>query len=265
MSGAIMPLPPVGSSRCGHDRATIGRRRAASVVFAGRAGPGTVRRGGETCERPLIEAEGVELPDDEQTGPDQPGGEGAPEEERPRPGRMRFQDESTTPREPTLAERRAREQAARRKAEEERRRAEEEERSRKKRKRILVGAGVTVGVVALIAVGYAIAQPEEEIQAQCVDESGIVVDDSNCVTPASSGGTYYGGGFYPIFIGSGGRQYHYNYGGTGTIGQPVKGGTTTVPPDGTRVRTSSGKVVSGSSSVSRGGLGVSGGGSSSGS
>jgi hypothetical protein len=182
---------------------------------------------------------------------------------------MRFQDETTTPREPTLAERRARERAAQRAAEEERRRAEEEERSRTKRKRILVGAGVTVGVVALIAVGYAVAQPDEEVQAQCVDENNIVVEDSNCVTPAgSTGGTYYGGGgFFPIFIGTGGRQYHYNYGGAGTIGQPVQGGTTTVPKEGTRVRTSSGKVLSGagSGSVSRGGLGVSGDGSSSGS
>ena len=207
------------------------------------------------------------MPDDEQTGPDQPGDEDA--EKRPLPGRMRFQDETTAPREPTLAERRAREQAARREAEEERRRAEEEERSRKKRKRILVGAGVTVGVVALIAVGYSVAQPDEEVQAQCVDENNIVVEDSNCVTPASStGGTYYGGGgFFPIFIGGGGRQYHYNYGGAGTIGQPAQGGTTTVPKEGTRVRTSSGKVLSGagSSSVSRGGFGVSGGGSSSGS
>jgi hypothetical protein len=122
---------------------------------------------------------------------------------------------------------------------------------------VLVGTGVTVGVVALIAVGYAAAQPEETVEARCVDEeSGVVVDDSNCVRPASGG--YYGGGFYPIFIGTGGRQYHYNYGGTGTVGQPVRGGST-VEPKGARVATPSGKTIS------RGGLGVSGGGSSSGS
>ena len=177
---------------------------------------------------------------------------------------MRFQDETTAPREPTLAERRAREQAARRAEEEERRQIEEQERSRKKRKRVLIGAGATVGVVALIAVGYAVAQPEEEVQAQCVDDQGVVVDDNNCVTPAASTTNYYGGGggFFPIFIGGGGRQYHYNYGGTGVIGQHVQGGTTTVPKEGTRVTTPSGKVVSGSASVSRGGLGVSGNGSS---
>ncbi|HXV93073.1 MAG TPA: hypothetical protein VD813_07230 [Pseudonocardia sp.] len=173
-------------------------------------------------------------------------------------GRMRFQDGSTTPRKPTLAERRAREQAIRREREQEQQRLAAEEASRKKRKRIFVGAGVTVGVVALVAVGYAVAQPDEEVVAHCVDESGVVVDDSNCVTPASNTGGYYGGGFYPIFIGAGGRQYHYNYGGAGAVGQRVAGGTTVVPKSSVRVVTPSGTVVS------RGGLGVSGGGSSSG-
>ena len=144
------------------------------------------------------------------------------------------------------------------------------ERSRTRRKRILIGAGVTVGLVAVIAIGYAIAQPDEEVTARCVDDSGVVVDDANCVTPAASNSHYYGGGFYPIFIGAGGAQYHYNYGGNGSIGQPVSGGTTTVPRDTTRVTTPSGKSVSGSSggssgTVSRGGLGSSSSGSSSGS
>jgi hypothetical protein len=204
-----------------------------------------------------------ERPGGESSG--ESGGESA--EERAR-GRMRFQDETTTPREPTLAERRAREIAERRAEEAERLEAEEREQSARKRKRILIGAGVTVGVVALIAVGYVVAQPDDEIEAQCVDEEGVIVDDSNCVTPAASSGTYGGGGFYPIFIGGGGRQYHYTYGGTGTVGQRVQGGTTTVPKEGTRVSTSSGRPVAGPSSsgtVSRGGLGVSGGGSSSGS
>jgi hypothetical protein len=208
------------------------------------------------------------VPDDKTSGNGRPDEEpdGAPE--RGSRGRMRFQDETTTPREPTLAERRAREVAARRAREAERREAEERERSARKRKRTLIGAGVTVGVVALIAVGYSVAQPDEEIQAQCVDEEGVIVDDSNCVTPAASSGTHYGGGFYPIFIGGGGRQYHYTYGGTGSIGERVQGGTTTVPREGTRVTTSSGRTIagsSGSSTVSRGGLGVSGGSSSSGS
>lgn len=194
------------------------------------------------------------------------------DEERSRPGGMRFQDGSTTPREPTLAERRARDQAQRRREESERQAVQDAERTAVKRRRILVGAGVTVGVVALIAVGYSVARPEREVSAQCVDEeTGEIVEDSNCVTPASSNGGYYsgGGGLYPIFIGGGGRQYRYNYNGSGAIGQRVSGGTSSVPPDGTRVTTSSGRDVSprasSSSGVSRGGLGVSGGGSSSGS
>ncbi len=194
----------------------------------------------------------------------------------PPQGSMRFQDETTTPREPTLAERKAREQAERRQADTERQAAEDAERSRRKRKRILIGAGVTVGIVAVIAVGYALAAPDNEVSARCVDDSGVVVDDANCVTPASyDSNHYYGGGFYPIFIGAGGAQYHYNYGGNGSLGQPVSGGTTTVPRDSTRVITPSGRTVSGggssassrggSSSVSRGGLGSSSSGSSSGS
>lgn len=207
--------------------------------------------------------------DDNRPGGDEPGDEQPVDHREPSTGRMRFQDESTTPREPTLAERRAREQAARREEEAERRQAEDAERSRKKRKRILVGAGVTVGVVALIAVGYSVAQPDDEVQARCVDEqTNVVVDDANCATPVNTGGSYYGGGGiipYPIFIGGGGRQYRYNYGGSGNIGQPVSGGTATVPKGGTRVTTPSGKTVAGSSgsgSVSRGGFGVSNSGSS---
>ena len=170
------------------------------------------------------------------------------------------------PRWPSAA-RASRLRAARRRREH--RKAEEAARSRKKRKRILIGAGATVGIVALIAIGYQVAQPDEDVQARCVDEdTNVVVDDANCATPASSGNNYHAGGGiipYPIFIGGGGRQYRYNYGGSGNIGQPVAGGTATVPKGGTRVTTPSGKSVAGSSgsgSVSRGGFGVSNSGSS---
>lgn len=194
-------------------------------------------------------------------------------------GSMRFQDETTTPREPTLAERRAREQAERRRQDEERARQDADERKRRTRKRILIGAGVTVGIVAVVAVGYAIVSADDEVEAQCVDEeSGVIVEDANCVTPvSSSSGGYQSGGFaYPVFIGVGGRQYRYNYGGSGTLGQPVSGGTATVPKSGTRVKKSTygaGGTASGgtsgtsagskgSSSTSRGGLGTSSSGSS---
>jgi len=192
----------------------------------------------------------------------------------PPQGSMRFQDETSRPREPTLAERKAREQAERRQREAAEQAEVDAQRSRTRRKRILIGAGATVGLVAVIAIGYAIAQPDEDVSARCVDDSGVVVDDSNCVTPAASSSNYHsGGGLYPIFIGAGGAQYHYNYGGSGSLGQPVSGGTTTVPRNSTRVTTPSGKSVSvgssyssgGKSSVSRGGLGSSSSGSSSGS
>ncbi|WP_252441579.1 hypothetical protein [Pseudonocardia humida] len=214
------------------------------------------------------------------------------EEERSTSGRMRFQDETTTPREPTLAERRAREQARKRAEEAERAAEEEADRKKRVRKRVLVGTGVTVGVVAVIAVGYALAAPDDVVEAQCVDEeTGVVVDDANCVTPAANP-TYHGGGGYFIFVGDGGRQYRYNYGGSGTFGSRVSGGTAIAPKDGVTVRTPSGRTLSGGSagtpprtsggtsagsgssssgssagspSVSRGGLGVNGTGSSSGS
>lgn len=180
-------------------------------------------------------------------GPDGPG----------RRGRMSFQDESTAPREPTLGEQRARQQAERRRLEEASAKHTADLARNKKRKRILIGTGVTVGVVAVIAIGYAIANAGDDVEARCVDASGVVVDDNNCVTPASAGGNYnnggyYGGGLYPIFIGAGGGQYHYNYGGSGGVGQVASGGTTVVPKDSSTVKSgTSGKTIS------RGGLGVS--------
>jgi hypothetical protein len=192
---------------------------------------------------------------------------GSPPMGSPPMGSLSYQDPSTTvPREPTLAERKAREQAQRRRQAAAAQEAADAETARVKRKRILIGAGVTVGVVAVIAIGYGISQSgADTVLATCVGEDGVVVDDSNCVTPVSNSTYHSGGGFYPIFIGGGGRQYHYNYGGTGGIGQRVSGGTTTVPKDSTRVSTPSGKSLSGSSSVTRGGLGSSHGSSSSGS
>ena len=202
---------------------------------------------------------GGERPDASDDQPGQPA-----EGEQPTRGRMSFQDENTTPREPTLAERRARQQAERRAREEASARVVEEQAKSKKRKRILIGTGVTVGVVAVIAIGYAIANAGDDVEARCVDDNNVVVDDSNCVTPASSstsGGYYHsGGGLYPIFIGGGGRQYHYNYGGSGNIGQVASGGSTVTPKDSATVKSgTSGKTIS------RGGLGVSSKGSSSGS
>ncbi|OLR93145.1 hypothetical protein BJP25_00590 [Actinokineospora bangkokensis] len=169
---------------------------------------------------------------------------------------MSFQDPaSTAPREPTVAEQRARRDAVRREREAELAAQAEAERKRTLRKRILIGAGVTVGVVAVVAVIYAAATPDE-VTAQCTDSNGVIVDDDYCDSSyATSHGGYSSGGF--IYIG--GSSYRYNYGGTGTIGQRVSGGSYDAPSSGTSVKTSSGK------SVQRGGLGVGGSGKSSGS
>src|SRR5947199_5524020 len=193
---------------------------------------------------------------------------------------MRFQDENTTPRQTTLAERKAREQAEKRRAEEQRLAEAEDARKRKVKKRVMIGAGVTVGLAAVVGIGYWISAADDQT-ARCTDEEGVVVDDANCVTPLAGSNTgghsgYYGGGAYPVFIGGGGRQYHYTYGGSGSLGERVTGGTTVVPKDSTNVKTyTSGRTISGGSTssssgsdgstVTRGGLGSSSGGTSSGS
>jgi hypothetical protein len=182
-----------------------------------------------------------------------------------RTGSISYQDpETTTPREPTLAEQRARQLAARREEEAEAARWDEMARKAKQRKRMLIGGAATVGVVAVVAIAYSSASSNDVVQARCTDQNNVVVDDSNCVQPAGNENQYHSGGLggalIPIFIGGGGRQYHYTYGGTGDIGQVATGGTT-VPPKDATVRTPSGKTIStgssaGSSSVKRGGFGV---------
>ena len=179
---------------------------------------------------------------------------------KPKRGQINFQDPSTTKaRPPTVAEQRARE-AARREARA-RREAEEAEAERKAklRKRLLIGGGVSVGVVALVAIWYAASQPDD-VEARCVDNNNIVVDDKYCDDDyaRSNGGYSSGGGSTFIYLGGGGRQYSYNYGGSGTIGQKVTGGSS-IRPSGANISTPSGK------SIQRGGFGVRSGSSSGGS
>lgn len=184
--------------------------------------------------------------------------------ETPR-GRVRQQDASTQPREPTLAEKRAREQklAADREA------VRLKEARSKTTKRVLIGAGATIGVVALIAGIYAASGPDEDdrpvADARCVDGStNVVVPEENCAGQQAQGQVSDGGGgfaFVPIFLGGGGRQYHYNYGGSGGVGQVATGGTVRTPPAGTTVRSGTSGSTIGSSTggtISRGGLGVGG-------
>lgn len=158
-------------------------------------------------------------------------------------GSMRSQDAATSrPRPPTPAELRAREKFAKKQREIEEARLAAEEK-RKTRNRRLIGAGVGVGVVGVIAgLGYwAFSAPT--VTAQCVrdDPNGqpVIVPDSYCTghTAGLNGFFYYGG-----------HQYRYYYGSSGTIGSHPFGGTTT-RPSGATIKTSSGTTIQ------RGGLG----------
>ncbi|HEX4247309.1 MAG TPA: hypothetical protein VH008_05540 [Pseudonocardia sp.] len=223
----------------------------------------------EAAEPPVPEP--IELPKIDPTGSEVPITGAVPAQHEPadqdgpprRTGSIRYQDENTTPREPTLAERRARLQAQRQAEEAEEAQLAEDARKAKTRKRVMIGGGVTVGVAALIAIGYAVSRPDTT-EARCVDTNNVVVDDNNCVQPAADassynhGGGYYGGGLIPIFIGAGGGQYHYNYGGQGNLGQVATGGTTVAPRNGT-VTTGSGRTVAGGSLGRSSGGSVSGG------
>ncbi|MEV0677119.1 hypothetical protein AB0I60_11405 [Actinosynnema sp. NPDC050436] len=170
-------------------------------------------------------------------------------------GQVRQQQAGVTqPRPPTLAEQRARAEAVQRRQDAEL--AEELERARKKklRKRLLIGGGVAVGVVGVVAIWYAASSPDD-VEAQCTQD-GVVVDDQYCDDNyARSHGGYSSGGF--IYIG--GSSYRYHYGGSSVpVGQKVSGGSYTVPK-GANVTTKSGTTIQ------RGGFGVSGGSKSGGS
>ncbi|WP_409461794.1 hypothetical protein [Amycolatopsis sp. GA6-003] len=180
-----------------------------------------------------------------------------PPEEPKKPGSMRFQDANTQPRQPSVAEQRARKQAL---ADQERERQaavaarEAADAKAATKRKILIGSGVTVGLVGLIATFYTIAKPKE-VTAVCTDANGVIQDDRNCdENYAVSHGGHYSGGFWfiPLPGGGGYTQYRYNYGGTGGIGQHVSGGSFTAPSGNTNVSTKSG------TSIQRGGFGISG-------
>ena len=192
--------------------------------------------------------------------------ESVPDDGGPKQGTMRFQDEHTKPREPTLAERRARQQAEeaeREAAIQAEADAEAEEERRRRRKRVMIGAGVTVGIAAVVA-GLVLASQSDDVTARCTSnntaDNGTVVQDQYCDEDyvTSHGGHIANGIIFLPIPGGGYNQYHYYYGGSGNIGQRVSGGSYTQPSSGT-IKTNSG------STVSRGGLGVKSGGSGGGS
>jgi hypothetical protein len=100
---------------------------------------------------------------------------------------------------------------------------------------LLIGGGVTVGLVAIVAVWYAVSRSGGP-NAHCVNEADVLAEDAQLCNEdyvRGHGGFYSNGVFYLP-----GGQYHYNYGGT-------------VGPDR--------RVIGGTSAVQRGGLGGNGG------
>jgi hypothetical protein len=185
---------------------------------------------------------------------------GQPPEVPPSPpptrGVIRTQEPGTTrPRQPTVAEARARDKAKKAREAAERFAAEQAEKQAekaRKRRKALMGTAAVVGVVGVVALGYTLlSDDDEEVAASCVrDGSNEVVPDRYC----SSGSSGSGGVF--IFAGS---PYRYYYGGTNRgVGTIASGGTLELPK-GTSARTKSG------TSIKRGGFGSSSGYGSSGS
>ncbi|MGW3466959.1 hypothetical protein ACWDKQ_00455 [Saccharopolyspora sp. NPDC000995] len=191
-----------------------------------------------------------------------------PSEEAGR-GRIRYQDpEHTTPREPTLAEQRARIAAEKRREDEHRAGLEAAAAKTKKRRRLMIGGGATVGVVALVAALYTASEVSNEANASqeycATDQSGQPGNrdqdqycDENYVT--SHGGYHSGGMFFmPIFLPNGGfggyNSYRYAYTPSGVsappIGSPASGSSFT-KPSGSTIKNTSGKTIQ------RGGFGIS--------
>ncbi|MFR9729084.1 hypothetical protein ACL03H_07640 [Saccharopolyspora sp. MS10] len=210
----------------------------------------------------------------DQDGPqrsDQPAGGSPADETQVNPdegqgrGRMRYQDDSTTPREPTLAEKRARVAAEKRQEEQARAELAEQERKTQVRRRVMVGGGVTVGVVALVAAFYsgsAYRAEQTAVQEFCATGQGPAtvqnpdLCDENYVQ--SHGGYSSGGMFFmPIFLPGGGfggyNSYRYGYTQPGTtappVGQPVSNPSFTKPA-GTNITNTKGQTVQ------RGGFGI---------
>ncbi|TDD56652.1 hypothetical protein E1288_00785 [Saccharopolyspora elongata] len=184
-------------------------------------------------------------------------------------GRIRYQDESTTPREPTLAEQRARIAAEKRREEQHRADLAAAEAKTKKRRRIMIGGGATVGVVALVAAMYSASEISNEANASqeycATDQSGqpgVRDQDQFCdENYVSSHGGYHSGGmfFMPIFlpgttIPSGQHSsYRYAYTPAGVsappVGSPASGSSFT-KPSGSTIKDSKGKTIQ------RGGFGI---------
>ncbi|MBB5154171.1 hypothetical protein [Saccharopolyspora phatthalungensis] len=181
-------------------------------------------------------------------------------------GRIRYQDpEHTTPREPTLAEQRARIAAEKRRDEQHQAELEAAARKTQKRRRIMIGGGATVGVVALVAAMYSASEISNEANAvtqYCASDQGgqpVAANDQNCdENYVRSHGGYidHGSGFVfmPLFLGGPPvPQYRYAYTAPGSpapaVGSPATGSTFAKPSDST-IKSKTG------STIQRGGFGI---------
>ncbi len=171
----------------------------------------------------------------------------------PRLGKVRQQSRETAqPRPPRLDEQLATQRVEAEAHERELAERAEAARKARIRRRVMIGSAATVGVVAVVAIGYAIGQPEQ-VTARCVDQNGTVAQDNQCDEAyVNSHGGHYGGGFFYI----GGSSYRYYYGGSGAVGQHISGGSTVRPGGNANISTPGGKTIS------RGGFGIHGGGGS---
>lgn len=206
------------------------------------------------------------------------GQQGGPEQQGPgqqgfgdqgSPGQIRYQDpDSTAAREPTLAEKRARVAAEKRQQEQQAAELAAAEHKSRKRRRAMIGAGATVGVVALVAASYGgseYANAKNEVQQFCAAgdqaqgaQQGERVADENCDPQyVQNHGGHVSGGmiFMPMFIGGPPvPQYRYGYSQPGQpapkVGQTAPAGSFT-KPSGNTIKDTKG------STVQRGGFGVS--------
>lgn len=249
-------------ARGGSGAGTVG-----SGAESGSAGEGAAENRGDAGEQ----TSGDQAPGEQATGDHAAGeettGEQAAGEQTTGQGRVRFQDpESTTPREPTLAERRARERAEQRQREAELAEQEAAERASAKRRNLLIGGGVTVGVVALVAAFYTASSYSEQANAAtryCStqrDGSTVAEQEQFCdENYVRSHGGYVdhssGMFFMPMVLPGGQRTMHpYRYGYTsGGAAAPAVGSVVGSPnfskPSGTTVKGRDGGTVS------RGGFG----------
>lgn len=224
--------------------------------------------------RPLADQDGPHRSDQPSTGGSADdvtqanvGGEQQPGEDAGQArGRMRYQDESTTAREPTLAEKRARIAAEKRQEEQAQAALAEQESKTQKRRRVMVGGGVTVGVVALVAAFYsgsAYSAEQNAVQEYCATGEGptTVQNPDLCDEKyVQSQGGYSSGGmfFMPIFLPGGGigghTPYRYGYTSPGQsapgVGQSVSNPSFNKPAD-ANIKNTKGQTVQ------RGGFGIS--------